>query len=70
MVDLGINATTADRCLNHTGAATMSTVQRVYQRSDLLDQRRHAMEAWAQELSEIIDGETRAENVVRLKGQS
>jgi integrase len=46
MVDLGIDATTADRCLNHTGAATMSTVQRVYQRSDLLDSRRRAMDAW------------------------
>jgi integrase len=47
MVDFGIDATTADRCLNHTGAATMSTVQRVYQRSDLLDQRRNAVERWA-----------------------
>ena len=67
MVDLGIDATTADRCLNHTGAATMSTVQRVYQRSDLLDQRRHALQRWAHELAGVIDGESRAENVVRLK---
>ena len=68
MVDLGIDATTADRCLNHTGAATMSTVQRVYQRSDLLDQRRHAVEAWAHKLVEIIKGTAPTENVVRLNG--
>ena len=53
MVDLGIDATTADRCLNHVGAASMSTVQRVYQRSDLLDQRRRAMDAWGKRVEEI-----------------
>ena len=67
MVDMGIDATTADRCLNHTGAATMSTVQRVYQRSDLLDQRRHAMEAWALRLAGMVTGINPAENVVRMK---
>jgi integrase len=54
MVDLGVDATTADRCLNHTGAATMSTVQRVYQRSDLLDQRRDALEKWARQVETLI----------------
>ena len=67
MVDMGIDATTADRCLNHTGAATMSTVQRGYQRSDLLDQRRHAMEAWALRLAGMVTGINPAENVVRMK---
>jgi integrase len=67
MVDLGIDATTADRCLNHTGAATMSTVQRVYQRSDLLDQRRHAMEAWALRLAGMVTGINPTGNVVRMK---
>lgn len=56
MVDFGIDATTADRCLNHTGAATMSTVQRVYQRSDLLDQRRAAMEKWAKHIEDVVAG--------------
>ena len=65
MADLGIDATTADRCLNHTGAATMSTVQRVYQRSDLLDQRRHAMEAWGRRLEEILGGDAKS-NIVQL----
>lgn len=55
MVDFGIDAITADRCLNHTGAATMSTVQRVYQRSDLLDQRRNAVEQWGQYIKEISE---------------
>jgi integrase len=54
MVDLGIDATTADRCLNHTGASTMSTVQRIYQRSDLLDARRRAMDAWENWVTPLI----------------
>jgi integrase len=60
MVDLGIDATTADRCLNHTGAATMSTVQRVYQRSDLLDQRRRAMDAWGERIEAITKSGNKA----------
>ena len=54
MAELGIDATTADRCLNHSGAATMSTVLRVYQRSDMLEQRRRAIEAWAEHLTNIV----------------
>ena len=66
MVDIGIDATTADRCLNHTGAATMSTVQRVYQRSDLLDPRRRAMDAWGRRVEQILNGASPGANVVPL----
>ena len=47
MADLGVDATVADRVLNHVGAGTMGTVKRVYQRSELLDQRRDALEKWS-----------------------
>ena len=64
MADLGIDPTIADRCLNHTAAATMSTVQRVYQRSDLLDQRRSTLNVWAQHIQTIFDN---VGNVVQLR---
>jgi integrase len=47
MADLGVDATVADRVLNHVGAGTMGTVKRVYQRSELLDQRKDALERWS-----------------------
>ena len=47
MADLGVDATVADRVLNHVGAGTMGTVKRVYQRSELLDRRRDALEKWS-----------------------
>jgi integrase len=50
MADLGVDATVADRILNHVGAGTMGTVKRVYQRSELLDQRKDALERWSEYL--------------------
>jgi integrase len=47
MADIGIDPTVADRVLNHAAAGSMSTVQRVYQRSSMLEQRRRALNAWA-----------------------
>ncbi len=44
--DNGVDPHVADRCLNHTGAGTTSTVARVYQRSEFLEQRREAMNIW------------------------
>lgn len=44
---LRIDPLVADRCLNHVGAATSGTVQRTYGRSELFDQRRDALTAWA-----------------------
>ncbi|MBL6945588.1 MAG: tyrosine-type recombinase/integrase [Rhodospirillales bacterium] len=63
MADMGIDPTVADRCLNHKAAATMSTVQRVYQQSDLFEQRKHATNAWATKVLEWAGVET-ADNVL------
>jgi integrase len=46
--DLAIAPGVADRCLNHVGCATRSAVSRVYGRSELFDQRREALEKWAE----------------------
>lgn len=45
--ELDIRREVVDRCLNHTGAATRSTVARVYDRSTMLKQRRRALQSWA-----------------------
>ena len=65
MVDLGINPAVADRILNHVAASTMSVVQRAYQRSALLDQRRHALDAWADRVMQLAEGRV-TDNIVRL----
>jgi integrase len=57
-VDMGIDATVADRVLNHVAAGSLSTVQRVYQRSEMLNQRRDALEAWGQHVMEITGQES------------
>ena len=44
---LRIDPVVADRCLNHVGASTTSTVARVYGRSEMIAQRRDALERWA-----------------------
>jgi integrase len=51
--DLGIDSAAADRVLNHVAAGAMGVVQRTYQRSAMLDQRREALEAWA---DWVLDG--------------
>ncbi len=58
MADMGVDPTVADRCLNHKASATMSTVQRVYQQSDLFKQREHATNAWAAKVMEWAGIET------------
>jgi integrase len=50
---LKIEAAVVDRCLNHVGASTASTVARVYARGELFDQRTEALARWAQ----LLDGE-------------
>lgn len=44
---LHLDAVVVDRCLNHVAAGTSSVVARVYQRSEMLDQRRIALTSWA-----------------------
>ena len=49
---LQIDPAIADRCLNHVGAATTSVISRVYARNELFEQRRDALERWAQLLEQ------------------
>jgi integrase len=44
--ELQIDPTVADRCLNHVGAATTSTISRVYARNEMFEQRKAALTAW------------------------
>ena len=45
---LRVDPAVADRCLNHVGAGTTSTVARIYARSEMYDQRRDALNRWAE----------------------
>jgi integrase len=45
--ELGVDPAVADRCLNHVGASTTSTISRVYGRSEMYQQRASALRAWA-----------------------
>jgi integrase len=62
---LGIEAAVADRILNHVASATTSKIMRVYNRSEMFEQRRNALCAWGNFLkAKVISGA--AENVVLL----
>lgn len=55
MADMGVDALVADRILNHVASSTMGVVQRTYQRSNMLAQRREALERWAVELKGSLE---------------
>jgi integrase len=44
----GFNTAVADKILNHTTLAGLTTVGRTYQRAEFLPERRQALEAWAE----------------------
>lgn len=50
--DRGVDPVVADRCLNHAASGTQSTVARIYQRSQMLEQRRAALDVWADAIAE------------------
>ena len=52
MADMGVDPLVADRILNHVASSTMGVVQRTYQRSNMLPQRRDALERWAIKLGD------------------
>lgn len=63
---LGIDPAVADRCLNHTASATTSKIMRTYNRSELFEPRKAALNAWASLLeTEVIGG--KPSNVVPLR---
>lgn len=63
---LHLDASVVDRCLNHVAAGTSSVVARVYQRSEMLDQRRAALGAWARLVVGSSAGATPAANVIAI----
>ncbi|NOD46394.1 tyrosine-type recombinase/integrase [Ruegeria sp. HKCCD5849] len=65
--DRGVDPIIADRCLNHVGSSTLSTVARIYQRSEFFDQRREIMAVWDQAIRDAA-ARVRAQNVVSLTG--
>jgi integrase len=54
---LGVDAAVADRILNHVASATTSKIMRVYNKSELFEQRRSALFAWESLVREQVIGE-------------
>ena len=44
----------ADRILNHVASSTLGTVQRVYQRSQMLNERRTALVLWGDKVMQEV----------------
>lgn len=63
---LHLDASVVDRCLNHVAAGTSSVVARVYMRSEMLDQRRAALGAWARLVVGQVTAAPPSANVVAL----
>jgi integrase len=53
--ELQIDPAIADRCLNHVGSSTTSTISRVYGRSEMFEPRRDALQRWADLLATAIE---------------
>jgi integrase len=63
---LGVRLEVTEAVLNHVGG-TRGGLVGVYQRHEFLDEKRHALDAWAAEVERIVTGTDR-DNVVRLNG--
>jgi integrase len=63
MAELGIAPHVIDKMLNHVGAAVVG-VARIYNRAELLPERKAAAEAWAAHIEALV--EPPVDNVVRL----
>lgn len=59
---LGIDANVADRILNHVATATTSNVMRIYNRSELFEPRKKALNDWAMLLEVDVVGNGRADS--------
>jgi len=59
--DLGVEPHTAEKCLNHT----LGKIKRTYNRNQLLEQRRDALQKWADFVDLLV---TDRVNVVRIGG--
>jgi integrase len=52
---LHVDPAVADRCLNHVGSSTTSTIARVYGRNEMFDQRQDALRKWAELVEAAVD---------------
>jgi hypothetical protein len=66
MAALHMPQDTIDRVLNHAKGALAGT----YNRHDYLDQKRKALEAWAERVAFIVGEAREAENVVELRADA
>jgi len=66
MQRLGIKLQAVESVLNHVSGSRAGIVG-VYQRHDYLEEKRHALEAWAAEVDRVVSGGPRG-NVVEIKG--
>jgi hypothetical protein len=66
MASLGIAPHVADKVMNHQ-SGTISGVAAVYQRHEFLDERKTALDAWANYVRSLLDGKDR-DNVVKIVG--
>ncbi len=64
MARLGIPVRVTEAVLNHV-SGTGGGIVAVYQRHDYADEKRHALDAWARLLAELVEGT--AGNVIRLR---
>jgi integrase len=64
--ELGVDAAVADRILNHVASATTSKIMRVYNKSELFEQRRAALCAWENLVRERVIGE-KSGKVVQIR---
>jgi integrase len=65
---LGVPVHVVEKALNHT-SGTFGGIVGVYQRHDYLEERRHALEAWAAHVMGLVNGQA-ASNVVELRGRA
>lgn len=67
LVELGISFELVAAILGHeVGGANTRVLTRHYVRTDLIDRKHIALEAWDQRLSEIISGQAASKNVIQL----
>ncbi|HEX2431164.1 MAG TPA: tyrosine-type recombinase/integrase [Aestuariivirgaceae bacterium] len=67
MAAMGIAENIVARVLNHSSEIGKTITGRVYIRHSFAAEKRHALDAWAQRLQEIIEGRTAAGNVIKLQ---
>jgi integrase len=65
MLDARYQLHIIDRCLNHMASQSVSKIQSHYLRTDMIDERREIMDAWAKMLDDAITVE-RGDNIVSL----